>query len=136
MIVSTTLENYDNPKDGTNGGKATKDEVFLLSILDMIDKDYGFSDSYYSFDENRRCAPTTYAIARGVHIDSNDSNDGNESYNKTKDGENACEWWLRSPGWLASFAAAVDDYGVVGTSGGRVDYGHAIRPALWLNLNP
>ncbi|MCR5323813.1 MAG: DUF6273 domain-containing protein [Lachnospiraceae bacterium] len=134
LIKTVTLENYDNPQYGTSGGEDTKDKVFLLSQLNMIDTDYGFSDSYGTCDENRRCAATGYAIARGVSTFS--------SY-KTKDGENSCYWWLRSPGYYANFAASVHFDGDVNYFGTNVrDYadgffvGNAVRPALYINLNP
>ena len=125
LIKTVTLENYDNPQYGTLGGEDTKDKVFLLSQLDMIDTDYGFSDSYDTEDENRRCAETTYAITRGANIPS--------SY-KTKNGEDSCNWWLRSPGYGANVAACTYYAGTV--LGVYVVDAIAVRPALYINLNP
>ncbi len=139
LIKTVTLENFDNPYKNTPGGNDTKDKVFLLSLFDMRNSDYGFSDEYGTYDENRRCAPTAYTK---IHT---------YSYNKTKDGEDACYWWLRSPGYYANDAAYVH-------SGGNVDYGDGtylslcvgdsdtvddfrynaigVRPALYIKLNP
>ncbi|MCR5521153.1 MAG: DUF6273 domain-containing protein [Lachnospiraceae bacterium] len=45
LIKTTTVENFDNPDPEykTPGGNDTKDKVFLLSQLEMIDSDLGFS---------------------------------------------------------------------------------------------
>ena len=128
MIKKVTLENFDNPIYNTPGGNDTKDKVFLLSMFDMRNMDYGFSDSYGTEDQNRRCGATVYAKAAGVYT--------NSSY-KTKDGENACYWWLRSPGPRANGAAYVNCYGTVYDYGGFVsDDILGVRPALYINLNP
>ncbi|MCR5521844.1 MAG: DUF6273 domain-containing protein [Lachnospiraceae bacterium] len=127
LIKTTTVENYDNPKHKTSGGNDTKDKVFLLSMLDMIESDYGFSKEYDTYDQNRRCAPTAYAIARNICYVSD---------YKTKDGEAACYWWLRSPGSNADIAAYVSAYGYVYTDGHDcVDNDDSgVRPALYINL--
>ena len=136
LIKTTTVENFDNPENKTPGGNDTKDKVFLLSMLDMIESDYGFSEKYGTYDQNRRCAPTAYAIARNPVI--NPAIARNMGYNssyETKDGEAACAWWLRSPGIIAASAASVDGSGEVDTFGGSfyVDY-FGVRPALYINL--
>ncbi len=125
LIKTTTVENFDNPGYKTPGGNDTKDKIFLLSQLEMIDSDYGFSQAYETYDVNRRCAATAYARARGA---------GHSSNYKTKEGEEACLWWLRSPGRDADNAAGVNDNGLVSTRGlGVYDYG-GVRPALIINL--
>lgn len=126
LIKTTTVENFDNPDNKTPGGNDTKDKVFLLSQLEMIDSDLGFSEEYETYDENRRCAATAYAAPRGA---------GYSLYYYTKEGEAACYWWLRSPGKYASYAAYVDDLGDVYTDGDSVYYDdRGVRPALYINL--
>ncbi|MCR5521152.1 MAG: DUF6273 domain-containing protein [Lachnospiraceae bacterium] len=67
-------------------------------------------------------------MARGCDDDNN---------YKTKDGEVACYWWLRSPGYRAIDAVCVDDRGYVYTHGYYVDFDDiGVRPALYINLNP
>ncbi len=135
LIKTVTLENLDNPQyNNTPGGNDTKDKVFLLSLFDMRNSDYGFSDEYDTYDENRRCGATAYAIAQGVRTYKSDKI-------KTKDGEGACAWWLRSPGFHSGLAANVSDYGYVNVFGGdvssvNVGYEPGMRPALYINLNP
>lgn len=94
----------------------TKDRVFLLSR--------GEAQKYFSSDSTRQCQGTAYCYAQGAYKD----RDGN------------CKWWLRSPvdsGWTA----------YVSDLGGLENYDReysccvdkdtiAVRPALWINLEP
>ncbi len=84
MIKTTNVENYDNAVFNTPAGKDTKDKVYLLSQLESIETDYGFSDNYEKADINRRCAPLDYAVARGV-VGFDD-----RGYFNTADGELTC----------------------------------------------
>lgn len=133
MIKTTTVENYDNAEYNTAGGKDTKDKVFLLSQLEMIESGYGFAETYDEDDVNRMCAPSNYAIARGT---------GYSDRYKTADGQGACYWWLRSPGITKGHACCVNMGRVI--SDLTVDWGKdthgpsainiGVRPALILNL--
>ena len=49
-IRNTAVENKDNPKYGTDGGKDTIDKVFLLSYDEITNPDYGFSGDYRVYD--------------------------------------------------------------------------------------
>ena len=49
-------------------------------------------------------------------------------------GEDACSWWLRSPGNIIHNAAFVNNDGSVYAKGGSVAGRNAVRPALWINL--
>ncbi len=135
IIKTTTLKNEDNPEFGTlygaKGGNDTEDKVFLLSIADMINTDYGFINEYYDLNEdnmiNRRCAPTAYVIGQSIWT---------ISRYKTAEGYEACLWWLRSPGSEKLKAAYVNNDGTI-DYGGYYFYDHkmTIRPALVINLN-
>ncbi len=136
LIKTTKIKNNDNPVYGTEygskGGNDTKDNVFLMSYEDMINTAYGFSSDCFEYDIARRCAPTAYAVKQGVYVV--DASWG-EDY-QTSDGEVACGWWLRSPGYLATGACSVNDYGQVGYDGMNVvPYdGIGVRPALYISL--
>lgn len=82
-IIPIYIETNTNPVFNSIPGNITNDKVFLLSI-DEVKK-------YFSKNELRRCAPTAYAEAQGAK--------GCSTY-KTKSGEAACNWWLRSPGYV------------------------------------
>ena len=114
MIPTVTVSADENPGYSTNPGKATQDQVFLLSVPE--------ANKYFSSDSARQCKPTDYAVANGVDVNSSNGN---------------CEWWLRSPGLYQDRAALVDDDGDVYENGSVVYryYDLAVRPALWIDLN-
>ena len=113
MIPTVTVSADNNPKYSTNPGKATHDQVFLLSITE--------TNKYFSSDSARQCKPTDYAVAHGAYVNSNNGN---------------CRWRLRSPGLRQSDAACVDYSGDVFEYGSSVGYSDiAVRPALWIDLN-
>ena len=118
MIQSTNVSADENPEYDTDPGKATTDQVFLLSINEV--------NKYFASDEERMCVPTAYAIANGAYT--------SDSY--TKGGAATCWWWLRSPGRSQSSAAGVGRGGGVLGIGGNVsnDYG-CVRPAIWIDLD-
>ena len=112
---------------GTDGGKNTKDKIFLLSYAEA---NQYFGVQYYSVDGamdnlRSRVAPTDHAVRQGVWTSS--------SYT-TSEGKAAAWWWLRSPGSSASSAADVRGNGAL-----YYDYVDgsilAVRPAFWLDLN-
>ena len=126
LIKTTTVENLDNAVHGTTAGNNTKDKIFLLSLYEVIETDYGFAEDYATYDENRRCGATAYAVAMGLST--------YDSY-KIKYGDAAYSWLLRSPGYGAYSAANVDNRdGCVGTFGDNVSHYGGVRPALIINL--
>ncbi len=128
--------NNDNPDYGTEGGNDTKDKVFLLSIEEVLNPDYGFSSVSYEYDNARWRTNTTYAKEQGAYTYSST----NEDY--VKYNGNGC-WWLRSPGrgdimgTDMNNAATVGSDGYISYMGDSVDYNNyvAVCPALHLNLS-
>ena len=119
VIALSDVSADENPKYSTSPGKATKDKIFLLSIPE--------AEKYFKTDEARLCAPTAYSEAHGAYT--------NTEY-KTTDGEAACWWWLRSPGYDQGSAAYVDSDGSVYYYGYDVDADRGcVRPALRINLD-
>ncbi len=117
-VITTTVENPDNASYGTQGGNATSDNVFCLSIDE--------ANRYFVSDEARATKPTAYAVSRGAYASAS-----------TNWYAGNCLWWLRSPGYFQTSAAFVDNGGGVRVDGPYVDYGHdAVRPALWIAVNP
>ena len=111
MIPTVTVSADKNPKYNTNPGNATKDKVFLLSIVE--------AEKYFSSDEARMCVPTEYAISNG-----------------TSDSYTNCWWWLRSPGISQDLAASVYFDGDVNEYGNNVNCANlAVRPALWITID-
>ncbi len=117
LIRRTTVTADRNPSYSTSPGNNTIDKVFLLSITEV--------KKYFSSYDEMKCAPTDYAKAQGTPT----------SDRHTRDGKATCQWWLRAPGFDSSHAAHVYFGGLVCDYGSIVDYSsHAVRPALWINL--
>lgn len=121
MIVKTTVKaDYNSTYDIPNND--TDDKVFILSINEV--------EKYFSTKNKRTCAPTDYAIAEGVLIDTR----------YTKESSATCSWWLRSPGGSTLRAANVDSDGDIDSIGDLVydenysQYGIGVRPVMWINL--
>ena len=130
-INQVTVVNNDNPY-GTEGGNDTKDKVFLLSIEEVTNPDYGFSSVSYECDNARWRTNTAYVKEKGAYT--NDGTDGtNEDYVKYNGNG---YWWLRSPGCNTIGAAFVNFPGDVDAYGSLVDNAYsAVCPALHLNLS-
>lgn len=135
MIKVTTVENYDNVEYNSLAGNDTKDKLFLLSQLEMINTDYGFADAYMKYDDNRKCSVSDY-----FHIRISEWYFKYSSY-RTKDGEFSCSWWLRTPGQSNAQACCVGREGCVFSSGSTVfenvghDFGNlGVRPAMWISI--
>jgi hypothetical protein len=117
-ILETEVKNDKNPWFGTNGGKNTKDKIFLLSLEEVVKY---FGDSGQLRDKNPN---SKYFI-----------NDQYKAKRIAKYAGKASWWWLRSPGLYGGIAAYVGTGGSVNVSGHRVDDGGGgVRPALLLNL--
>ena len=116
-ILQTHVVNDANPAHGTNGGELTDDKVFLLSIGEVQESGYGFTD-----DNSCKSTNTAYVYAK-------------DTRNMMSDGKADC-WWLRSPGKASNYATYVDWNGAVNRNGNRVDSkDYAVRPAFNLNLD-
>ena len=117
--IPTVMVSTDkNPEYDTDPGNATKDRVFLLSIVEV--------EKYFPSNEARKCVPTEYAISNGAYT--------SDSY--TKGGKATCWWWLRSPGYNRFDAASVNMYGNVDEEGGHVNNDtYAVRPAMWISID-
>lgn len=117
-IPTVTVSADKNPEYDTYPGNATKDRVFLLSIVE--------AEKYFTSDEARKCVPTEYAISNGAYT--------SDSY--TKGGKATCWWWLRSPGFNLYNAADVEVGGDVFENGGSAYSGaDAVRPAMWISID-
>ncbi len=117
-IPQITVDAARNSFFHTDPGLSTIDQVFLLSERE--------ANHYFSTDEERKCEPTEYAIAKGTRK--------NNTYKLN--GRDTCWWWLRSPGYDSDRAAGVRHDGAVWTDGNNVTFeGNAVRPALWIDLS-
>ncbi len=111
MIPVVTVSADKNPEYKTYPGKATQDQVFLLSVYEANE---------YDSNAVMVCVPTAYAVAKGAYVTVN----------------GGCYWWLRSPGVDESHAVSVSPYGEVSHYGGQTDIAsNGVRPAMWIDIS-
>ena len=110
-ILTASVKNEGNLFWEVDGGRDTRDKVFLLSISE--------AEKFFSDSEDRMAQNTAYALARGAF---------------EKEGHG--NWWLRSCGYESSYAADVHAYGNIDDLGCSVDLDiRSVRPALYLDLD-
>lgn len=109
--------NEDHPDYGTNGGNVTTDDVWLLSISEVSNPDYGFCSDRSVQSASRWTHVSDYANRMGAGRDSEGDGD----------------WWLRSPGRETNYASQVYSDGCV--YDGEVDeYFNSVVPALYVDV--
>ena len=125
LIKKTTVENYDNGYDNTPAGEDTKDNIFLLSLDEVINKNYGFTKDFSKKDKSRIAYPTNYFAAR--HYDQKEKLDISKPI-----------WWLlRTPACYKINAVTVEFEGEVycdGEMGRGQSWPIGIRPAMVISL--
>ncbi len=126
-IKTVNVVNNDNPVFGTEGGNDTIDKVYLLSIDEVTNVEYGFVSSRYEYAESRRAKNTAFTKGRGAWTSVYGENVGEDAGNGY--------WWLRSPGYESDFVSVVSTSGNVNTNGNYVHSDIAVRPAMHLNLS-
>lgn len=142
IILTTTLENADNSRYGTDGGADTQDKVFILSDAE--------ARQYFSSDNDRKATATSMAYNQGCWLYDTASDksvcaetDGPNGYNA----EYTCDYWLRTPGADAGAAEYVSADGSIQSGGAWTyylpdkKYDNLIndipgtRPAMWLDIS-
>lgn len=118
-ISYTNIMNKGNTKYGTEGGNITIDKIFLLSIEEISDIEYGFSAGTEEDTYTRRAYNSMYV---------------NQQEKETFP-SGAGWWWLRSPGVSSISTSYIEYFGKCDMFGSANGYGEkAVRPALYLNL--
>ena len=119
QIIEVRNENPENPWDGTDGGNATTDNVFLLNIDEII--------KYFGDSGQLTANPT------GPKGESWWFNDQYNADRSAKFGSKNAWWWLRSPGYINCRAAYIAKNGNIHLHGEPVKSRNGgVRPALWL----
>ena len=120
-IIAVKNSNPDNPWFKTNGGTATTDNIFLLSLEEVCGY-FGDSKKNLSFKGKQK-----WLIS-----------DENDKARQAKYGSDFHWWRLRTPGYYGRTSASVNSNGSVYVRGngvyGRPKDGGGVRPALWLKL--
>ena len=127
-ILTSTIENPDNPDSGVDGGRSTEDRVFLLSLYE--------AKEYFNREYDRRADLSSVASASA------------REYNPDAYvGFVAESWWTRTPGEDEFTFVCVDHDGdfesrPTGLLSDIYDYsgitvadakdGAGVRPAMWI----
>lgn len=124
VIKVTTVVNDKNEVYGTSGGNTTKDKIYIPSIKEVTNTNYGFVD-YNSRSVTRKAKNTVYTMNCYIN-QSNVSQYG--------------VWWIRTPGANHQQAAIVDGPGYVfgdrsysGLSVANEDIG--VRPVMHISIS-
>ena len=123
IITTTVSNNLASTGDSSNiyVCENTQDKIFLLSVNEVTNDNYGF-DTYTYSSNTRRAKGSDYAKAQGLYVYNSGDYAGNSS------------WWLRSPyNYSAYYARSVNNDGNIGISNVDFTY-YGVRPALWINL--
>lgn len=127
-IIKKTLETEEDFCDDPKSIKETNDNVFLLTMYDVHNNNYGNFLSNYTYHYARRKRPTEYAISRGVIV------------SKSKECKGNGYWWLRTPSGSRGVKTNDHVY-VVGYMGGANVYqhvdtnGYGVVPAIWIKVD-
>ena len=106
IILSSVVNNTNNPTHGSNGGNNTEDHVFFLSI-----------DEVGSYNQISGAIPTEYAKGCGAKLQSGKAS-----------------WWLRSPGLDNTWAAVISYFSDMDYQGETTyQSGVTLRPVIRVN---
>ena len=114
-IQAVSIVNEDNPFYNTKGGVNTTDNVYLLSISEVSNRAYGFSQNRESSSQTRAAKGSNYAASE--------------------------EWWLRTPGRTSYpdmrtvYASFVDYTGRMNPSGTMITGSIGVRPVIRIKLS-
>ncbi|MCM1161025.1 MAG: leucine-rich repeat domain-containing protein [Roseburia sp.] len=123
-IVAMNVVNENNQEYGTEGGNATNDKIYLLSISEVTDEKYGFCSDGDTSSISRRMKASDYANARGTLQSSSSGYEGN------------CWWWLRSPGFFRNYSANANYYGWLNRYGyNAINSDGGVCPSLHIKLS-
>lgn len=119
IIIETTVVNEDNPYYETEGGGNSTDKVYLLSIDEAANEEYGFHAEFSGEDDTRKAYNTDYV-----------------KLNYTRDNTGCGYWILRSPGEKSNNVSYVNGSGGGVGTGYNTDYGKdGIRPVIHIKLS-
>lgn len=145
-IAATTVvtpgEDPWNTGTLTEGGKDTVDKVYLLSLEEIRNSEYGFDSQPGYRGEGGDCwrlsqtiasTNTAYATAQGAITF--EEKEAREKYpSEIRAIGNSYNWWLRSPGWDGMSAVTVL-IGIVSVTGSTHNDKNGIRPVIHLDLS-
>lgn len=123
MIIGTKVQTKYNLKYGSTGGPDVTDKIFIPSVEDIINTDYGFNPVPKRDDKLRRCQPTDYAVSKGVRVTNMLDSRGEPIVN-------GCGYWLRTAGRNGDNTVLVTFYGGILLCGYYSSGINGIRPMI------
>ncbi|MCH5266007.1 MAG: fibronectin type III domain-containing protein [Lachnospiraceae bacterium] len=118
-IYDTNVKTADNPWSNEPGGNDTIDKVYLPSIEEMLEPDYGFSSDAEEM-RVREVTATNYARAGGTQKQTYDA---------------FVTYWLRSPGKQKGYPAATGWYGEIPENGSQASNYLGVCPVMHVDLS-
>ncbi|MCI9078257.1 MAG: hypothetical protein HFH68_04935 [Lachnospiraceae bacterium] len=129
-IITYKVDNQGAPGYMKGNGRDTADKIYILSIHEIRNPDYGLWDAKIDWEHkndkkiNRRIEPTDYAHARGASL-----GDIRSHYKKN------CKWWLRSASSYTNYGAEVNWEGGVFKTGYHTRiFCNAVVPVMHIRL--
>ncbi|MCL1988204.1 MAG: protein phosphatase 2C domain-containing protein [Firmicutes bacterium] len=116
-IITKNLFNYDNQWSKISGGDKTTDNIFLLSLEEVVQY----------FGDSGKLKNRSFLLSK-INDEFNE-----KRISKTASGV-AESWWLRSPGFEKRTAVSIMPNGKINVYGYYVSSNNGVRPALWLQL--
>lgn len=123
-IMEQSVINEENAIYGTDAGNGTIDQVYLLSINEIMNPAYGFCEESGVYSVSRQVKASDYAHVMGAGINTSSNYNGN------------CTYWLRSPGQRENFASYIHARGYIYSSGSGVStHTYAVVPVLQVDIS-
>ena len=119
-IKTTIVTNENNPEWGTYGGGTTFDKVYLLSVSEAMNPNYGFPNTNDKLRDELKVTNTAYTDSKNYS-----SPTGKIDF-----------WWLRTIGYASGYAVRARNSGGIIMKGYYTwSIGLAVRPCLHIDLS-
>ena len=128
-IPEVTVVNHDF--SNSSGGNDTRDRIFLLSVDEASNPDYGFINNLARGSKN-----TAYTVSKGAYQYVYNPRIVWSTSPESKYYDGNGYWWLRSPGWVGTIinVAGVSYSGSINANAKINDDDTAVRPCLHLDM--
>lgn len=118
-VKTTTVKTADNQESSEPGGNDTQDKIYLPSIEEIYNWDYGFS-AQEDEEQTRMTTSTDYAWLGGTPF---------------KRIAGFMSYWLRSPGKQKGYPATIGDWGAGKITSAKAEEYLGVRPVMHVDLS-
>ena len=135
IIIEAQLYNEENPWWGRQGGNATVDRIFILSLSEVL-RFFGDSGMVeMGVDETERVIQRVTWYEKGISFQG-----VHDDYSRMRIGfctnGNTGRWWLRTPGYFwnsTSYVGITGAFDLIGIFRQPLNFPIGIRPAMWIS---